>query len=134
MQADEGETVSLANLMLGIFDTMQARLTGKKKRLSTGYRDIDHITAGGLDRGELVLVAGRPAMGKTALALSIARNMSEEYSCLFFSMEMPKEQLVDRFAAMLGKVPLGFVMNPTEEDTETNKKDWDCRIRSTYEG
>lgn len=123
-QADDGETVSLPNLMLGIFDTMQERATGKKKRLSTGFSHLDRMTSGGFDRGELILVAGRPAMGKTAMALSIAKNMAKDYSCLFFSMEMPKEQIRDRFTAMLGKVPLSFVIDPTEEDTELNRKDW----------
>lgn len=123
-QADASDTVTLTELMGGIYDTMQQRLTGKLKRLSTGFSQLDRMTSGGLDRGELILVAGRPAMGKTAMALSIAKNMAKDYSCLFFSMEMPKEQIRDRFTAMLGHVPLGFVINPTEEDAETNRKDW----------
>ena len=130
-QADEGETTKLSDLMLGIFDTMQERLSGKKKRLSTGFSKLDRMTSGGFDRGELILVAGRPAMGKTGLALSIAKNMSKDYSCLFFSMEMPKEQIRDRFTSMLGKVPLSFVIEPTEEDTQINRQDWASVVEAT---
>lgn len=130
-QSEEVETTSLSDLMLGIFDTMQERLTGKKKRLSTGFSKLDRMTSGGFDRGELILVAGRPAMGKTGFALSIAKNMSKDYSCLFFSMEMPKEQIRDRFTSMLGRVPLSFVIDPVEEDTQTNRQDWASIVEAT---
>lgn len=130
-QSEEGETISLSDLMLGIFDTMQERMTGKKKRLSTGFSKLDRMTSGGFDRGELILVAGRPAMGKTGFALSIAKNMSEDYSCLFFSMEMPKEQIRDRYTAMLGNVPLSFIIDPVEEDTQTNRQDWASVVEAT---
>ena len=118
------DSVKLSDLVGGIYETLQQRLTGKLKRLSTGFSQLDRMTSGGLGRGELILVAGRPAAGKTAMALSIAKNMAKDYSCLFFSMEMPKDQIRDRFVSMLGKVPLSFVIEPTEEDTEVNRKDW----------
>ena len=130
-QVEDGEAESLSNLMFGIFETMQQRLTGKKKRLSTGLSQLDRMTSGGLDRGELIILAGRPAMGKTGLALSLAKNLSLNHSCLFFSMEMPKEQIRDRFAAMLGNIPLSFVIDPSEEDTSTNRQDWAGVVEAT---
>lgn len=123
-QIEDGEVIELSGLMGGIYDAMHERIAGKKRRLSTGFSKLDRITSGGFDRGELILVAGRPAMGKTGFALSIAKNMARDCSCLFFSMEMPKEQIRDRFTAMLGNVPLGFVINPTEEDNEENRGLW----------
>jgi replicative DNA helicase len=60
----------------------------------TGFRDLDQKTSG-FQRGDLIIIAGRPGMGKTALALNIARNASENSGepVAIFSLEMSKEQL-----------------------------------------
>ncbi|MBK9164906.1 MAG: replicative DNA helicase [Acidobacteria bacterium] len=65
--------------------------------LSTGYRDLDNITSG-LQAGDLIIVAARPSMGKTALCLNIAQRAAirEKAVVAVFSMEMSKEQLVMR--------------------------------------
>ncbi len=64
--------------------------------LSTGFRDLDKYTAG-LQKGTLVLIAARPAMGKSSLALNIAQNMAlSGKTVAFFSLEMSKEELVSR--------------------------------------
>jgi replicative DNA helicase len=65
--------------------------------MSTGYNELDRITAG-FHAGDLVVIAGRPSMGKTAFALNIAENMAIESkrSIAFFSLEMSKEQLAER--------------------------------------
>ena len=65
--------------------------------LSTGYRDLDNITSG-LQAGDLIIVAARPSMGKTALCLNIAQRAAirEKAVVAFFSLEMSKEQLVMR--------------------------------------
>ena len=65
--------------------------------MSTGYSDLDRITAG-LHPGDLVVIAGRPSMGKTAFALNIAENMAvdDKRAIAFFSLEMSKEQLAER--------------------------------------
>jgi len=65
---------------------------------STGLRDLDRLT-GGLERGELVILAARPSLGKSAMALQVARHVSEHHGLvIFFSMEMSKKQLVMRLA------------------------------------
>lgn len=68
--------------------------------ISTGFADLDHKTAG-LHGSELILVAARPAMGKTAFALNIATNAAvrENVPVAIFSLEMSKEQLVNRILA-----------------------------------
>ena len=73
--------------------------------LPTHFRDIDKITSG-LQPADLLIVAGRPSMGKTVLGLNIAENvaMSSEKPVLVFSMEMPKESLVMRGISSLGRV------------------------------
>ena len=63
----------------------------------TGFTDIDRLT-GGLEPGSLTVLAGRPGMGKSTLAGNIALNMaSEEQAVLLFSLEMSKDQLIQRF-------------------------------------
>lgn len=67
----------------------------------TGFRDFDSMT-GGLQESELIVVGGRPAMGKTAFALSIACNLAirQKRPVAFFSLEMSKEQLTNRILGM----------------------------------
>ena len=76
--------------------------------LSTGFDDLDRETAG-LQKADLVIVAGRPAMGKTSFAMNIAEHaaMSAKGAVLVFSMEMPSEQLVMRMLAGLGRIDFG---------------------------
>ena len=70
--------------------------------IQSGFRDLDKIM-NGFKPSELIVIAGRPAMGKTALALSMAQNAALKYSksVAIFSLEMSKEQLVDRMFASL---------------------------------
>lgn len=71
----------------------------------TGYADLDRMTAG-LQPSDLVIVAGRPSMGKTAFALNIVAHaaMSAKVPCAVFSLEMSKEQLVQRLLCSEAKV------------------------------
>jgi len=73
--------------------------------IPTGFHDLDRLTAG-LQRSELVIVAGRPAMGKTALALNIATHaaMQAGIAAAIFSLEMSKEQLVLRMLCSEARV------------------------------
>jgi replicative DNA helicase len=74
---------------------------GKIRGVPTGYKDIDDKLAG-LQPSDLLVLAARPSMGKTALALNLAHNVAlkAEQPVLIFSLEMSKEQLVDRMLAM----------------------------------
>ncbi len=67
----------------------------------TGFADLDRLT-GGLQRSDLIILAARPAMGKTSFALSLAHNsaIKHKQSIAVFSLEMSKEQLVQRFLSM----------------------------------
>lgn len=73
--------------------------------ISTGFSDLDRITTG-LQPGDLVIVAGRPSMGKTILGMNIAEHAAirSQKSALVFSMEMPGESLVMRMLASLGRI------------------------------
>ncbi|MEO5334660.1 MAG: replicative DNA helicase [Magnetococcus sp. YQC-5] len=73
--------------------------------VSTGFVDLDRILAG-LQKSDLLILAGRPAMGKTALAMNMAANAAVEYQVpiAVFSLEMSKEQLVTRMLASTARV------------------------------
>ena len=71
----------------------------------TGFRDLDRMTTG-FQKGDLVIVAGRPSMGKTSWILNVAQNAAIEHNITvaIFSLEMSKEQLVQRFLCAEGRV------------------------------
>ena len=73
--------------------------------IPTGYSEFDKLTAG-LQAGDLVVIAGRPSMGKTTLAINIAENaaIGAKVPTAIFSMEMPSEQLAFRMISSLGRV------------------------------
>lgn len=73
--------------------------------IPTGFPDLDRMTAG-LQKGDLIIVAGRPAMGKTSFVLNIAENMAitHQIPVAIFSLEMSKEQLVQRLLCAEGRV------------------------------
>jgi replicative DNA helicase len=71
----------------------------------TGFTDLDSMTSG-LQAGDLIIVAGRPSMGKTSLAMNIAEHaaISHQVPIAIFSMEMPSEQLAMRMLASYGRI------------------------------
>ncbi|MDP3771923.1 MAG: replicative DNA helicase [bacterium] len=74
--------------------------------ISTGFKDLDNIL-GGLQKSDLVVLAARPSLGKTSLALDIARNVGLAGTAVgLFSLEMSKDQLIDRLIAAHGSVDL----------------------------
>jgi replicative DNA helicase len=102
---------TLANYMA----VLEARADGSIMPISTGHADLDVQLDGGLERGTLTVVAGRPAMGKTAFGLGIARNVAHWGSSLFLSMEMSETQVNDRNVSALGKIPLKWLRKPGNE-------------------
>ena len=96
-----GEVV-LSNLdKLNALQQHDGAITG----VPTGFKDVDHIF-NGLQKSDLILVAARPAMGKTAFTLNIAQNVTMLYdkTVAFFSLEMGKEQLVGRILSSVAGV------------------------------
>jgi replicative DNA helicase len=94
---------SFSDAMSEMVENMTAacQRDGTPTGIPTGLRSLDH-KLGGLQRGDLIIIAGRPGMGKTALALGVAlRAASTGNPALFFSQEMSARQLADRAAADL---------------------------------
>ena len=89
--------------------------------LPTGFIDFDRKT-GGLRPGDLIIIAGRPSMGKTTLAVNMAENAALDHKCqasvAIFSMEMPAEQLLMRMMSSLGRVPLASIRSGRMSDED----------------
>ena len=85
--------------------------------VSTGFVDLDRITSG-LQAGDLVIVAGRPSMGKTAFAVNIAEDvaLSSKQPVAIFSMEMGAAQLVMRMISSVGRVDQSILKNGKLQD------------------
>lgn len=87
--------------------------------VSTGLTDLDSKLNGGLRPGNLVVLAARPKMGKTALALNIANNVAQDGVALVLSMEMTRSELHDRNLASLGLIQLDHLLEPKKmEDSD----------------
>ena len=101
-QSLKQDLVSIEQILMDSFDRIEElhKNKGELRGIRTGYRDLDNMTAG-LQRSDLVVLAARPAMGKTTLVTNLAYNVAtiEKQPVLFFSLEMSKEQLVDRMLA-----------------------------------
>ena len=96
---------------------MKGHITG----IATGFTDLDYSTSG-FHSADLVLIAARPSMGKTAFALNIAEYMAlHDNKCVaIFSLEMPKEQLVNRLIAMDSRVDSTRIKSGDLTDSDWN--------------
>jgi replicative DNA helicase len=93
---------SSAELVLSIFSELkQKSLNPKLSGVTSGFSDLDSLTQG-FQKSDLIILAGRPSMGKTALSLNIASNLikTSKLPVLFFSLEMSKEQIMYRLLSM----------------------------------
>ena len=94
--------VSSAELLTDIFSKLNKKSSNPSlPGLSSGFYELDSLTQG-FQKSELIIIAGRPGMGKTALSLNIALNILKNYKSpvLFFSLEMSKEQIMYRVLSM----------------------------------
>lgn len=95
------EAIARAQEQLEALSQNRSELTG----LPTGFYDLDKASSG-LHEGELIIIAARPGMGKTAFALNIATNAAQhtKKAIAIFNLEMPAEQLVNRMRSAVGQV------------------------------
>ena len=105
---DNGSLVPVSRVVMETFDRLQ-RLSGENRAdylgISTGYGDLDRMITG-LNKSDLILLAARPGMGKTAFALNIAANaaLRGKKTVAIFSLEMSREQLMNRLFAAEGGI------------------------------
>jgi replicative DNA helicase len=125
-----GGAISIRSMLPAVIDQIDEAYSNPNslRGLPTGFTDFDNMT-GGLRPGDLVIVAGRPSMGKTTLAVNMAeyaalRPGEKRASVAIFSMEMPSEQVITRMLSSTGGVPLGNLRSG-----KINDDDW-VRITS----
>ncbi len=100
---------ALGDLLIDAYDRIEElhKNQGALRGLKTGFRDLDNKTAG-FQKGDLVIIGARPAMGKTTFAQNLAYNVAtrngDNKGVLFFSMEMAKNEIVDRMISDISGV------------------------------
>ena len=101
----------LKELMAQVYDDLAERYKARKPvvGLATGFADLDEMTSG-LQRGDLIVIAGRPSMGKTAFAMNLAANVAlrteERAVVAVFSLEMSAQQIAQRLLASEARVDM----------------------------
>lgn len=132
------ETRAASDVLMDHVEELQRRqdLGGALDGLSTGNSDLDK-QLGGLKGGDLIVIAGRPAMGKTAFAVNIAESVAVEQgkSVLIVSLEMTNGALMDRILASLGKIPLPALKDgsaTSDYGTELTAAAWKVKNSNLY--
>ena len=116
--------VSIESILADSFERLDElhRDKSKIRGVPTGFKDLDDILAG-FQKSDLVILAARPSMGKTALALNFAHNIATKSNqpVIYFSLEMSKEQLVDRLLSMESGVDAWALRTGNLNDTDFEK-------------
>lgn len=110
------EPKMIREILQEVIDSIGKRAEGGEHAMPTGIGPIDQKLNGGFRPGQLVIVAGRPSMGKTALTSDIGLNMAERYSVLNFSMEMGSREIAERALANRGRVALSAILSEIPSD------------------
>ncbi|MCR5403561.1 MAG: replicative DNA helicase [Butyrivibrio sp.] len=123
-----GDFVSIDQIVMNALNRieMASKMKGNVTGLSTGFIELDYDTAG-FQPSDLILIAARPSMGKTAFVLNIAEHMAfhDDKCVAIFSLEMSKEQLVNRLLAMESHVDSQHIRTGTMSDM-----DWENIVES----
>ena len=112
------EVVSVVMDNIYQMKNQKSRITGTK----TGFKDLDNTT-NGFQKGDLIILAARPSMGKTAFALNLALNSSQlqqDQAVAVFSLEMPAEQLIQRMLSTKSEVESSKIRNGYLNNDEMN--------------
>ncbi len=119
-----GEFVPIREVVMNAMDKIEkaSRNNGVVTGIPTGFIDLDYRTAG-MQPSDLVLIAARPSMGKTAFVLNIAQHVAfkQNQTVAIFSLEMSKEQLVNRLFALESQVDSQNIRTGQLNDTEWEK-------------
>lgn len=122
------EPVFIGSFLTSIVERIDEEFHGsstKTKALPTGLRDLDAKLGGGMRPGQLIIIAGRPAMGKTAIALSVAEAAAQEGApTLVFSQEMEGEELCVRALSRASGLSLDKVLDGAKFGRASDDPDW----------
>ena len=105
-QNNTNRLYSTGEILDDIFEEMKSKMNKEENTgLNTSYRDLDSILQG-FQKSDLIIIAGRPSMGKTAFSLNLAKKIVDNYDLplLVFSLEMSRQQIIYRFIATEAKI------------------------------
>lgn len=119
MEPNKGSMEEAVSAGLEAFERYKKRRAGGSglSGVTTGLFGLDRVTFG-LQKSDLIILAARPSMGKTALALNIALAASKQISTVLFSLEMSIPQISDRMISSLGRVSMSKIREGTTSDVE----------------
>ena len=121
---DSGEFVPIRQVAMNVLEKieMAAKTKSTVTGVPTGFNDLDYRTSG-MQPSDLILIAARPSMGKTAFVLNVVHNVAvrKKLPCIIFSLEMSKEQLVNRMLSMESKVDSQTLRTGTLSDSDWDK-------------
>jgi replicative DNA helicase len=120
-EAKASEPKFIGQYLTPIVEEIDAQYHGAPSvAIPTGFRDLDFRLDGGMNGGDLVILAGRPSMGKTAMAMGISMFVAEckGSTVAVFSMEMPGKQLTQRGLSLKGSIPLPSIKNGSKMTDE----------------
>jgi replicative DNA helicase len=126
--SDVGKTVEHGTALRSMLAMMQEIAAGRKApAMPLGFAKVDEALGGGTRAGDLVVIAARPAMGKSAFAVTVARNVAEQQWPVFFAtLEMSTEQQVQRVVSATSNVQLNRIRSPQF----LQRQDWDAVLRA----
>lgn len=121
---NSGDYVPIKQVVINALEKIEAtsKTKGTVTGIPTGFVDLDYKTSG-LQPSDLILVAARPSMGKTAFVLNVAQNMAFRHNVTtaIFSLEMSKEQLVNRLFALESRVDSQLIRTGNLADSDWEK-------------
>ena len=119
-----GDFVPIRQVVMNALERIElaSKANGTVTGIATGFLDLDFLTSG-MQPADLVLIAARPSMGKTAFVLNIAQHVAFKLnkSAAIFSLEMSKEQLVNRMFSLESRVDAQHLRNGKLDETEWEK-------------
>jgi len=122
-ESTQTELVHIREVVTGEFSRVERLASGEAPPgLSCGFYDLDGMTQG-FHKGDLVIVAGRPSMGKTSIIMNASTNIAKlhDVPVAIFSLEMSKEQLVNRLVSTESKIPSQRLNTGRIQDSEWDK-------------
>ena len=119
-----GDFVPVKQVVINVLENIEkaSKTKGTTTGIPTGFRDLDYQTSG-MQPSDLVLIAARPSMGKTAFVLNLAEHMAfkKKVTVAIFSLEMSKEQLINRILSIESKVSSQALRTGNLEDDDWDK-------------
>lgn len=129
--SENKEDGDIEKILYDFMDTLQVRYEkgGDVQGVKSGYKTLDRML-GGFSKEDLIILAARPSMGKTAMALNLLLNIASkgQAKTAFFNLEMGTKQIIDRAVALRTKIPLENIKNAS-----LSEEQW-CQVSKEVSG